>query len=126
MAAKTEDLHYITTKIKISAYNSDKSFKFSLLSAPSICNKDEIVHHHMITEKIDALPVTEAWQSDRESDKIWLQATDLDEKDLNLFTSDRKERRGDGLGLIIKISTTQLQLHKVSFTLLNLPNERQR
>ena len=56
----------------ISTYNSDKSLQFSLLNAQSIHNKDEIVHHHMITEKIDALLVTETWLSDKDSDKIWL------------------------------------------------------
>ena len=112
--------------MKISTYNQDKSFKFSILSAQSICNKDEIVHHDMITEKIDALLVTETWLSDRDSDKIWLQATDLNKKELNLFFSDRKERRGGRLGLIIKTSTTQLQLHMVNFIHSNLPNGRQR
>ena len=48
----------------------------------------------MVTEKINALLVTETWLSDRDSDKIWLQATDLNKKYLNLFSSDGKERKG--------------------------------
>ena len=57
LVANIENLHYITREI--STYNSDKSFQFSLLNAQSICTKDEIVHHHMVPEKIDALLVTE-------------------------------------------------------------------
>ena len=30
----------------------------------------------------------------RDSDKIWLQAMDLNKKDLNLFSSNRKEEEG--------------------------------
>ena len=56
--------------MEISTYNSDKSFQFSLLYAQSIHNQGEIVHHHMITEKIDTPLVTETWLSDRDSDKI--------------------------------------------------------
>ena len=56
----------------------------------------------MKAEKINTLLVTETWLSDRDSDKIWLQATNLNKKDLNLFSSNRKERREGGLGLIIK------------------------
>ena len=45
----------------------------------------------MITEKIDALLVTETWLPERDSDKIWFQAIDLNKKDLKLFSSYRKE-----------------------------------
>ena len=56
----------------------------------------------MIPEKGGTLLDIETWLSERDSDKIWLQDTDLNKKDLNLFSSNRKERRGGGLGLIIK------------------------
>ena len=46
----------------------------------------------MVTEKIDALLVTETWLSDRDSDKIWIQATTLNKKDLNLFSQRRRKR----------------------------------
>ena len=48
----------------------------------------------MVTEKTNALLVTETWLSDRDSDNIWLQATDLNKKDLHLFSSNRKEEEG--------------------------------
>ena len=60
------------------------------------------MHHYTITKNIDALHVTETWLSDTDSDKIWLQATDVNKKDLSLFSFDRKERGGGGLGLIIR------------------------
>ena len=45
----------------------------------------------MVTEKVDALPVTETWLSDWDSDKIWFQTTDLNKKGLNLLSSEKKE-----------------------------------
>ena len=57
--------------------------------------------------------------------KDWLRATDLNKKDLKLFSSDRKEE-GVDLDQSLKTSTTQLQLHKVNFALSNSSNERQR
>ena len=39
---------------------------------------------------------------------MWLQATDLNKKDLNLFSSDRKERRGGGLTIKNIYNTTTI------------------
>ena len=55
------------------------------------------------------------WLSDRDSDKIWLQATDL-----IIFSSDRKGGGGSGLGLIMKniYNTTTIaqgELHTFQF-----------
>ena len=70
--------------------------------------------------------VTDTLLSDRDSNKIWLQVTYLTEKDLNLFSSDRKERRGGGLGLITKNTYNTTTIAQGELHTSNSPNERQR
>ena len=96
-----KNLVRVTIKVDISKYQQDQSLTFLLLSVQSVKNKDLIIHHEMVQNKIDILLLTETWLTSKETDKIWIDCCNLNKDRYNLTSAIRENRRG-GLALITK------------------------
>ena len=67
-----------------------KYFNISLLNAQSIKNKDSIIHHQISQDNIDAIVFTETWLTERDGDKVWNGATELQTTNYRLYSCPRK------------------------------------
>ena len=65
-------------------------------------NNDLIIHCQIVQNKTDILLLTETWLTSKESDKIWIDSSDLNKDRYNLTSAIRENRRGAGLALITK------------------------
>ena len=100
--ANPKNLVRVSIEVIICKYQPDRSFTFSLLNAQSVKNKDLIIHHQIVQNKTDILLLTETWLTSKETDKIWIDSSDLN-KDRNKLTSAIRENgKGGGLALITK------------------------
>ena len=97
-----KNLVRFSIKVDISKYEQDRSLTFSLLNIKSVKNKDLIMHHEMVQNKIDILLLTETWLTSKETEKIWIDSSDLNKDQYNLTSAIRESRRGGGLALIRK------------------------
>ena len=89
-------------KENITKYQPEKQFTLSLLNSQSLKPKETMVHHHLESERVDALVITETWLSDKDADKVWINSSDLIKNGLTLLTSNRKSKQGGGIALVSK------------------------
>ena len=95
------NIRFIMQKENITKYQPEKQFTLLLLNSQSLKPK-EIMVHHLESEKVDALVITETWLSDKDADKVWISSSDLNKNGLKLLTSNRKSKQGGGLALVTK------------------------
>ena len=81
-------------KVNIGKYQPDKSLAFSFLNAQSIKNKDSTIHHQIVLNKTDILLVTEMWLTSKDTDKIWLDPSDLNKEGYKFSSAIRKKIEG--------------------------------
>ena len=86
------NIKFIMQKENITKYQPKKQFTLLLLNSQSLKPKEITVHHHLESENVDALVITETWLSDKDADKVWINSSDLNKNGLTLLTSNRKSK----------------------------------
>ena len=81
--------------------NNAQNLKIGLVNARSIRNKDIRLKQDLIEEDIDACVVTETWLDD--SNKVWIENTELNKDGLKMQNSCRNDgRKGGGIAIVYK------------------------
>ena len=105
LGVNINNLTQIKTRREEIRHGNDKPTMISLFNAQSICNKEDMILDHLLHYKVDLGIITETWMTeDNESDKIWLQLTDINKTQYCFSSCARKARRGGGLGLVSRKS----------------------
>ena len=76
-----------------------KNLGLSLINIQSIKNKHTKLLDNLVENKTDICIVTETWLT--EDDKVWLDCSDLSKNGYQIYSANRKNRRGGGLAIIL-------------------------
>ena len=88
-------------KIKRVSYH-DPNIIIATVNIQSLRNKELQVSELFGDHAVDVLVVTETWLTNKESDKNWLDAMDLNKDKTALYVHNRSNGRGGGLALMFK------------------------
>ena len=77
-----------------------KTTKHSTINVQSVKSKDLILHQYICDNKIDLCILTETWLRDRDTDRVWISCTSLNNRSLKMDTSNRIGQQGGGLALV--------------------------
>ena len=72
-----KNLVRVSIEVNISKYQPDRLLTFSLLNAQSVKIKDLIIHHQIVQNEPNILLLTKSWLTSTETDKIWIDSSDL-------------------------------------------------
>ena len=79
---------------------TSKKLVIATLNARSVKNKIDLVQEFVQEYGVDVLLITETWLKDTEIDKIWLDATFLNQHPFEYYNLFRPDRRGGGILLL--------------------------
>ena len=101
LGINVNNLTQIKTRREEIRHGSDKPIMISLFNPQSICNKEDMILDHLLHYQVDLGVIKETWMTeDNESDKIWLQSTDINKTQYCFSSCTTKAKRGGGLGLV--------------------------
>ena len=90
------------TKIKRKGYKENTNIILGTINVQSIRNKDLQVSELLENYDLDILVLTETWLTNSDTDKQWLENTQLNRHPYNLLQKNRPNGKGGGLALITK------------------------
>ena len=112
--------------VKKTQYHDPKTI-LTTCNVQSIKTKELQVSELLTDHAIDILILTEIWLSNK--DKNWIEASDLNRHNYDMYTSHRQNRRRGGLGLICKshykvktVQTDQTRLFEYATWMITVKN----
>ena len=96
------NLIYPTIRTSTTIINEDKKVSISIMNAQSIKSKEDQILHHLMNRKANLAIITETWLRDNDTDKIWMDACELNKNGYKLQVQNRGEGRGGGIGIVYR------------------------
>ena len=83
-------------------HRHDSNIILAMVKVQSLKTKELQISELFEDHALDVLIMTETWLTNKENDKTWSDATDLNKNNTSLHTHNRTKRRGGGLALMCK------------------------
>ena len=77
----------------------EKNLNLALCNVQPLKNKENILLHELLMEKVDICAITETWLEDSTEDVVWCKSC-LNTNAYEMESINRKHKRGGGLAII--------------------------
>ena len=78
----------------------------SIMNTQSLKSKKDQILHHVMNRKANLAIITETWLRDNDTDKIWMDACELNKNGYKLQVQNKGEGRGGGIGVVYRDNIT--------------------
>ena len=85
------NLIYATLRTSTTIINEDMKVSISIMNSQSIKNKEDQILHHLMDRKANLAVIIETWLRDNDTDKIWMEAYELNKNGYKLQVQNRGE-----------------------------------
>ena len=100
MGVNHDNITIINNKNEYTKNKSIHGIKGCLVNIQSLRNKDLALRYHLTAYQTDICVTTETWLKNNDADKIWLEASELNNNGYKLDAVNRNKRKGGGIALI--------------------------